>query len=457
MFTHPRRQGAAQVYLLLSIAFFAVFLALAIYEYLNGTRFSSNQDLVAELQQATLLEEANPASNKPDWPQWRGPTRDGVSPEKDLVSDWPSSGPKVRWKADCGEGYSSVSVANGRAITLFQTDDSQREVVICWDADTGKKLWEHDYSAPYVSDQGSGPRSTPTIEGDRVYTVGATGILHCLDAKTGKPVWRKDLLAEFGAKNLQWGVSFSPLTDGDLLITNPGGPDGNSIVAFNKVTGDVVWKSFNEGAGYSSPIALTINGTRQVVVFTAKSLVGITEADGRLLWRYPWETSYDVNAATPLPIRAKVGDAEITYLFISSGYNKGCALLKIASTGGGEFAAQKVFESNLMRNHFSSSVRYQDHLYGFDQELLVCMDLRSGNIKWNQSGFHKGSLILSGDHLIIVGETGKLAVAEASPSGYHEKGSYRIFRRKSWTPPSLANGKLYLRDQQQVLCLDLKK
>ncbi len=378
-----------------------------------------------------------------DWPQWRGPNRDGVSPES--AAPWPESGPKILWEKELGPGYSSVVVADQRVFTLFQ--DGDHEVAACIHED-GKELWRYRYPSHFRS-EGEGPRSTPAVDGAHVYTVGALGFMHCLKTKNGEVVWKRHLLQDFQADNLQWGTSFSPLVVGDLVFTNPGGRDGNSLVALDKYTGKVRWKALDDQAGYSSPVFATHAGKPQVVFFTALGLVGVTPDTGELLWRFPWETSYGCNIATPIV----AGD----YLFISSGYNRGCAVLKIEADADGKLQAHRVYENHSMHNHFSSSVRFKDHLYGFDEVELRCVDLRSGKIAWRQKGLRKGSLLLAGDTLILLGEFGKLALAEANPKGYRELASYQVTDTKCWVAPVLANGRLYVRDQERLRCLDLRK
>ncbi|HZT82064.1 MAG TPA: PQQ-binding-like beta-propeller repeat protein [Gemmataceae bacterium] len=425
----------------------------------SRTRFTPDADLLAELQGANFLEDTAPPALPGPWPQWRGPRRDGVSPETVRATAWPEDGPPVLWektrqKGEIGDGYSSLAVAGGRVCTLTQLDDE--EAVVCWQADTGKELWRRRYAANYRNDYGDGPRSTPAVDGDRVYTVGGTGMFHCLDAETGAVKWSHDLLTEFNASNLRWGVSFSPLIEGDLVLTNPGGPNGKSVVAFDKHTGKVAWSALDDPAGYSSPVAIGEGDTRQVVFFTGKRLVGLSPRDGKLLWDFPWETSHEVNAATPVAVRAKVGGQEVHYLFISSGYGKGCALVKVWPAAKDSWQARRVYEGNQMLNHFSSCVRWKDQVYGFsDPGVLTCLDLRTGKVLWTEKGFKKGSLLAADGYLILLGENGKLALAEATPEGYREKALCSPMGRKCWVMPVLANGRLYLRDEDKVVCLDL--
>lgn len=380
-----------------------------------------------------------------DWPQWRGPDRDGLAHGHGFLNDWPEEGPRLLWKKrTTGPGYSGLAVVGGRLYTLMQDGDD--EAVVCWNAKTGDELWRFRYLAKFVSDQGSGPRSTPTVNGDRVYTVGATAILHCLDVGTGQPIWRRDLI-EMGGRIPDWGTSFSPLVDGDLVFAHPGGPEGNSLAAFDKHTGKLRWKALNDRPGYASLIISTAAGVRQVLFLTGEALVSVNPEDGRLYWRYPWETMMDCNVATPIV----AGD----YVFLSSGYGHGCALLKIVPKGSGALTVERVYAHTEMSNHFSTSVLYEGHLYGFDDARLVCMELETGKVLWRTRGFRKGSLLVADDHLIILGENGELALAEATPARYGEKASFRVSRSRCWTMPALAGGKLYIRDQEQIVCLDL--
>jgi len=396
-----------------------------------------------------------------NWPQWRGPNHDGLSLETGLLKDWPSGGPRLIWKQPIGRGFSSMAVVNGRLYTMDAEtieEGSGRiapghyESVVCIDANTGQEIWRFRYANQYDERFGSGPRSTPAVDGEFVYAVGPTGIFHCVRATTGEKVWRHDLAEEFQARKMQYGVSFSPLIEGDLVYTTPGGPNGNAVAAFDKRTGRLAWKALDEVMGYSSPIAVTAAGVRQVLVFTNTALVSLAPEEGRLLWRYPWETDNGFNIATPLTF----GD----YVFLSSGYGKGCVLLEITSDADGSQRPHRVYEHNRMRNHFCSSIRQGDYVYGFDQMDLVCMNVRGGEIVWREKGlrsFRKGSVALADGRLFVLGESGTLALADATPSGYREKASLRVSENKCWTAPIVAEGKIYVRDESQIVCLNLKE
>jgi outer membrane protein assembly factor BamB len=271
-------------------------------------------------------------------------------------------------------------------------------------------------------------------------------------------IWHKDLLREFDASPPRWGVAFSPLIDGNILFTGPGGKDGSSLVAFNKMTGEVVWKSLDEPAGYSSPIAVTISGMRQIIFFLGKSLVGVSAKDGKLCWRFPWETAFDVNAATPLAFTARRGEQALHYVFLSSGYGQGCALVKIEPLRSGGFQAKQVYRGNQMCSHFASPVRRGDYLYGIDDSRLCCLNLRTGKVQWTQAGINKGTLIRVNEFLLVLSENGKLVLLDASPERNSPRAEARPFREgRCWTMPVLADGCLLLRNERQMKCFDLRK
>ncbi|HKI03838.1 MAG TPA: PQQ-binding-like beta-propeller repeat protein [Thermoanaerobaculia bacterium] len=381
-----------------------------------------------------------------DWPQFRGPNRDGISPETAVLKSWPASGPKVLWKVPLGEGYSQVVSAKGRLFTL--AGQGGDEVAAALDAATGKQVWRVRIDRKYESGQGNGPRSTPTVDGDLVYVLSASGKLAALRTANGQVAWQHDLRGEYGANPPGWGVSTSPLVEGNLLVVNVGGTGNKSIVAFDKTSGKPVWTSQNDGAGYSAPIAITVRGVRQIIVFTADAIVSVSPKDGKLFWRSPWKTDYDVNAATPVFFPPDK-------LFVSSGYGTGSTLFQIRAGDGGASAVE-VWKSRGMKNQFSSSVLHNGILYGFDDGTLKAMEAGTGKERWKQRGFGHGSLILAGGHLIVLSDRGKLALLPATPEEYRELGSAQVLDGKCWTSPSLADGRLYVRNEEQLIALDWK-
>ena len=379
-----------------------------------------------------------------EWAQWRGPNRDGISPETGFLKNWPKEGPKVLWHIPFGDGYSGISIAQGKVYTMFAEGDD--EFVVCLDASNGEEVWRFRSGAKFTEQRGDGPRSMPTVHGDSVFALGAEGKLYALDARDGTKLWTHNFVEEFDSKIPTWGFSSSPLIEGNLVLVEAGGRDGKSIVAFDKKSGDVVWTTHTDAVGYSSPIAIDFGGTRQIIFLTSKTLLSLAPENGHIYWKYPWPEG--INIATPIFIP----DDKI---FISASYDKGVVLLKMIADED-RIEIEEAWKSRVMKNHFNSSVLQGDYLYGFDNAILTCIEIDTGEEQWRQRGFGKGSLLLADGHLIILGEGGKLALVEVSPNEYKEKARFQLFDDKCWTVPTLAGGKLYLRNQKDLVCLDLR-
>jgi outer membrane protein assembly factor BamB len=380
-----------------------------------------------------------------DWPQWRGPNRDGISKETGLLKQWPEQGPPLIWKATgAGAGYSSLSAANGRLYTMGLRGD--REFVIAFDVATGKEVWATSHGGAYRDSRGDGPRGTPTFEGGRLYSLGGNGDLSSIDAKTGKIIWSMNVLKKFGGENIGWGISESPLVIGEKLIVNAGGP-GASVVALNKKDGTLIWKSQNDKAGYSSGMPVQIGDTTQVVFFTHNRAVGLDLKDGKLLWDYPRAANNVANVATPVVRGNRV--------FISSDYGTGAGMVEIKADG----KAQEIYFTKDMRNHHSSSILVGDHLYGFSSSVLTAMRFDTGEIAWRDRSVGKGSLVFADGHLYALSENGVVGLIEASPKGYVEKGRFRIQQDSlpTWTHPIVVGGRLYLRDQDTIYAYDVRE
>jgi outer membrane protein assembly factor BamB len=407
--------------------------------------FNSDPALIEKLKGETLPT-TTPAVATGDWSQWRGPNRDGIATEEGLAKSWPESGPSVLWKVPGGLGYASISVAGDQAYTIVQ--DGEDEVILCLAVSDGAVRWRHRYPAKFRENlSGIGPRSTPTVADGRVYVVGATGRFHCLEASSGKVLWEKDFVKDLQASTPEYGFTCSPLVEGDLVYVITGAPNGGSCVAYQRIDGKLVWKNFDDTAGYSSPVAATIGGRRQIIFLTGQSLRGVLPEDGKELWRVPWKTQQDINAASPIVIGSLV--------YISSGYNKGCALLQIAENAQG-WSPSLVYEHNRMRNQFATSVLVGEHLYGFDDMYLACMELRTGKVVWKRRGFDKGSLLAVPGHLIVLGEYGQLALVETNPAKYQAVSQTALPKGVFRSMPSLAHGKLFVRDQESIYCLNLR-
>lgn len=399
---------------------------------------------------AALFVMSVPASNQTpaDWPQWRGANRDGKSSETGLLTEWPAAGPPLAWKAGgAGTGFSSMSVAGGRLYTVGARGGT--EYVHAFDVATGKKLWEVANGSEFSNDRGNGPRGTPTIEAGRLYVLGASGDLTALDAAKGTRIWSVNVLREFGGSNPRWGLSESPLIVGDRLFVNAGGPNA-SIVAFNKHDGKMIWKSQSDGAGYSSAVLQRVGPTDQAVFFTASRAVGVDISNGRLLWEYPRVANRVANIATPV-----VRD---NFVFLSSDYGTGAALLKLDAAGGG-VSATEVYFTQEMRNHHSSSILVGEHLYGFSSAILTSLRFADGVTAWKDRSVGKGSLAFADGHLYLFSEGGVIGLAEATPTGYREKGRFSIEQAglPTWAHPVIAGGRLYIRDQDTVYAYNVRK
>lgn len=379
-----------------------------------------------------------------NWPHYRGPGFDGISRETGLLAKWPAEGPKKLWEARIGDGYSGISVADGLVVTMFNVGDD--EVVAALDAKTGVERWRLRTDAAYPSDQGSGPRSTPTISDGRVFALGARGRLVAVELATGKLLWKRDLVAEDGARIPQWGVSTTPIVIGDLLIVNAGGPKGKSVIAFEPKTGALRWSNGDDPPGYSCPIPITVGGSRQVVVFTARALAGHSLADGKRLWSMPWTTDWDVHAAAPIFVPPN-------RIFFSSGYKTGSALLELSGDDRGGWRAKEVWLSRGLKNQFSSSVIVDGTIYGFDNRIFKAVDLATGKDRWKVSGFSHGSLLVADGKIFVLSERGQLALGPVDPAAWTETSSFSLFPGKTWTVPTLANGVLFARDTKTLVAL----
>jgi outer membrane protein assembly factor BamB len=381
-----------------------------------------------------------------NWPQWRGPNRDGISKETGLLKQWPENGPPLAWKATgAGGGYSSLAIANGRLFTMGLRGN--REYVVAFDVASGKEAWATPHGSAFRNDRGDGPRGTPTVDGDNVYALGGNGDLSVLDTRTGRLIWTMNVLQKFGGENITWGISESPLVVGDKVLVNPGGP-GASIVALNKKDGSLIWKSQSDRAGYSSAIPVQVGNTTQVVFFTNKRGLGLDLKDGKLLWEYPRAANNVANAATPI--------ARGNRVFISSDYGNGGGLVEIKADGQG---ASEVYFTKEMRNHHSSAILIGDYLYGFSSGILTAMRFDTGEVAWKDRSVGKGSLVYADGNLYALSENGVVGLVEATPAGYREKGRFRIAQDSlpTWTHPVIAGGRLYLRDQDTIFAYDVRE
>jgi outer membrane protein assembly factor BamB len=383
-----------------------------------------------------------------DWPGWRGPNRTGVSTETGLLKEWPKGGPPLVWKATgLGNGYSTPAIYKGRIYLLG--GKSGGESVICLDARDGKEIWSTKIG-PVAKAGYAGPRSTPTVDGDRLYALGSDGDLACLETESGKVQWAKNFAKDFDGARGNWAYAESPLIDGDLLICTPGGKKA-TIVALNKKGGDEVWRTVaSDKAGYASPIVAEAGGVKQYVTFLSGGVVGVSAKDGKELWRYRGTANGTANIPTPI-----FHDGQV---FSASGYNAGGGLVQLTADGD-KVSAKEVYFSKDLRNHHGGFVRVGDYVYGTNYDVLLCVNFKTGEKKWSERCVGKGSTAAADGMLFVRGEKGPVALVEATPDGYKEKGRFDQPDRSSasaWAHPVVAGGRLYLRDQDVLLCYDVK-
>lgn len=383
------------------------------------------------------------AVNAGDWPHWRGPDRNGISKESGWKAEFPADGPKVLWKADVGLGYATVTVAGGRAFTTGNKDE--KDTIYGLDAESGKGIWQHTYAHPKDAKYYEGGTSaSPTVEGDRVYSLSKRGHLICLNAADGKVIWQKQAAEELKAKMPTWGFASSVLLDGTRAVVNI----GTYGAAFDKTNGNLLWKTGTDDSGYSTPLPFEQNGQRLYLIFASKELAAIRADTGQKAWSHPWETSYDVNAADPVI-------ASPDKVFIASGYNRGGALISVA---GGKPTI--LWENKNIRSHFNSAILVGQHLYAIDGDVgkgqLRCVELETGKVAWTFKDTNYGAIAMADGKLIVISEKGELFIGDANPKEFKPITRAQVAGGRYWTSPVLAQGRLYLRSGEgQITCLDL--
>ncbi len=382
-----------------------------------------------------------------EWPQFRGPERNGISGEAGLATNWPSAGPPRIFQQTIGAGFAGIAVVGGRLYT--QAASGETEYALALDARTGEELWRYPVGETFHDEFGDGPRSTPTVDRDLVYALSSKGQLHALAAATGEKLWTVDLPATFGAQVPRWGYATSPLVEGELVFAEAGG-EGRAVVALERTTGALRWATENGGASYSSPIAFTAAGERQVIFLrragaAGPEVVAFQPQTGQLRWRHP---ALPATIAIPLFVPPD-------RLLITSGDDAGALLLALAPGEGGP-KVQPVWQERTLRSYVNGVVYLDGWIYGFDNATLRCVAAADGRLGWAQRGFGKGSLIAASGTLIVLGDRGEVALVAATPDAYHEQARFQALVGKTWTAPSLANGILYLRDQDEITGFDLR-
>jgi outer membrane protein assembly factor BamB len=376
-----------------------------------------------------------------DWPRFRGPEQNGVSPEKGLLRSWPESGPKVLWKKPIGSGFSTVAVVEDALYTMAAEGES--EMAYRLRPSDGEVVWRVPLGPVFPETFGNGPRSTPNVDGDVVYVLSATGRLHALKTKDGSRLWELDLVKELGSPTPQRGFASSPLVDGDLLLLEAGGTEGRAVVALDKKTGKLRWSALNGEPGYATPVAVTIDGVRQYVFLrTAEGDLVSFLPEGKVHWQHSWKPGAIASPLFLPPNR----------FFASAVDDVGSVLLEVGKADG-KAMVREVWNSRVMKNHFSTSLLYEGHIYGFDNATLKCIVAATGEQKWAHRGYGKGSLIAADGLLYILSDQGQLILAEATPEGFRQKGTLQVLEGRSWTAPVLSHGRLYLRNDKEMLAL----
>lgn len=376
-----------------------------------------------------------------DWPHWRGPDRTGIAPDTGINKDWGARPPEKLWETALHDGgYAGPSVADGK---VFIIDHEQnQDVVRAIDVSTGEDLWQYRYEDLAKADYGYS-RSTPVYDAGRLYTVSYLGKVACIDANSGEIIWGVDMASRFNGRRPKWGYAMSVLVDGENVVIVPGGPQA-CVAVLNKLDGSLVWAGGGgDIPGYATPVKANIQGIDQYVVFTGKSLIGADLLTGTLLWRVPWETQHDVNAATPLVAG--------NHIFVTSNYRRGCALIAVEPDH-----ASVLWESPGMSAHFNTPVFMNGYLFGPTNPNLVCLDPRTGEVMRAERGFERGGVVgVDGVILALSGNQGFMAMVEPTPQGYHELGRFTPLGGQSWAPPIVSDGRLIVRNADTLACFDL--
>ena len=397
-------------------------------------------------------------SPSPSWRQWGGPDRNFHLQSADLPTSWPASGPEQIWSRPLGEGYSSIVVDDGTLYTMYR--DGDEEAIIALDADTGETRWQHSYRAPlpgdgnfgfWLSSGGPGPYSTPLIVGSRLFAVGVNGQFHALDKESGDVLWSHHLVEEFNMSDYS-GYASSPIAYGDNVILPVGGR-GQGVVAFDRETGAVAWKSQDFQLAPASPILINVDGEEQLVVFGQQQLAGVDPRNGNLLWSHPHQTEYGLNISTPV-----WGDGNL--LFCSSAYNGGSRVVRLRRAAG-KTTAEELWFNNRMRVHFGNALRIGDLVLGtsgdFGPAFFTALNINTGEEAWRERSFGRSHMLYADGKLVIVDEDGEIALATLTAHGLEVHARAEILTENAWTPPTLVGNKLYVRDRKNILALDLSE
>lgn len=404
---------------------------------------------------ACILLPVAQAEDSAGWPQFLGPNRNGISSETGLLDKYPADGPKVVWRFESGDGMSGIALDGKRAVTMIQKDGKQS--VVALNPKTGDLLWSTEVASAYRNSMGDGPRATPTLTPDRVLSLTGEGILTAQDIESGKILWQHNLPKVLSGSPAEYGMASSPLVVGDTVIVDAGAP-GAAVVGYRIKSGLLAWKAGSDAAGYSSPALLNVGGKQQVVAFTGGAAWGIDPQSGTQLWKYPFQTNFECNVATPIAVDGHV--------FLSSGENHGSVMLKLTPQGD-KYDVSEVWSSfgprSVMRNEWQTSILHDGYLYGMDNvggagpiTHLKCINAATGKPAWEELRYGKGNLIFAEGKLYLVTMKGELIIARATPDKYDELSRVKAFE-STRQAPALLDGKLYVRDVQEVICFDIAK
>ena len=402
-----------------------------------------------------ILEPQALASNQPaatvpaqatGYPQFLGPDRSGVLGDIPLRRDWDSQPPKVVWRQPVGLGWSAFAVSERHAITQEQRRED--ELIVCYDLQTGRALWAHTNHVRFIESMGGdGPRATPTIRQERVYAMGATGILDCLEEATGRLIWTRDVLHENHLSNITWGDSCSPLLAHDLVVVTGGDQRTNTLFAYESVTGKPVWQAGHDQASYCSPVLGSVAGREQILMVNGFSVAGHDPKSGDILWEYAWPDKF-AKATQPLVI-------DTNRVFIAAGYGVGCVMLKVECSASGVWSAAPLWKNRDMKPKFSNLVRRGQYVYGLDEGVLACMNLDNGKREWKSGRYGHGQILMVNDLLLVQAESGDFALVEISPEKTRELGRFPALSGKTWNSPALAGDLLLVRNDQEAACYRL--
>lgn len=391
-------------------------------------------------------------SSATDWLVWGGPNHNFISPSTGIAAAWPAAGPRKLWSRDLGDGYSAVAVEGTTLYTAYRR--GSQDVIVALESKTGKTIWEYAYEAPFVNSYneavGPGPYAMPQVVGDRIVTASGTGKIHSLDKKTGRPVWSHDVYREFGGTRLEFGYSCHGLPYKDTLIYLVGGRE-SAVVAFRQSDGAVVWKGQSFQNAHSSPLLIEVDGQKQVIALIAFEVIAFSPDDGQLLWRYPHRTEHGLAISTPVWAPGNL-------LFISSAYEGGSRVLELHQSAG-KTSIKELWYNQKLKSHFGAVIRLGDYAYfssGHDgPAFMTCVNLRSGQVAWQERGFAKAQLVSAEQKLILLDEDGTLALIDPTPTAFRVVTKVPLLQHLSWTPPTISGSTMYIRDRHTLMALDL--